>query len=203
MRKITHIVLHCTATPAGREVSLKEIDRWHRAAGFAKIGYHFVIHLDGTIDTGRPLEEAGAHVAGHNANTIGISYVGGVDANDVKKAVDTRTPAQKRAMELLVKDLKSRFPDAQVLGHRDFPNVAKACPCFDARAWWAEASKTPAAPATAPAPVKAPEAKTYTVGKGDSLSAIAKKQGVDLFRLAEINGRVNTVLKIGEVLKLP
>ncbi|WP_336814821.1 N-acetylmuramoyl-L-alanine amidase [Bosea sp. MMO-172] len=83
MRDITHIVIHCTATPAGREVTIKEIDTWHRQAGFAKIGYHYVIHLDGSVSKGRPEEEVGAHVSGHNATTIGISYVGGVDANDV------------------------------------------------------------------------------------------------------------------------
>lgn len=203
MRNITHIVLHCTATPEGREATVKEIDRWHRQAGFAKIGYHFVIHLDGTVSTGRPIEEAGAHVAGHNATTIGISYVGGVSANDVNIAKDTRTPAQKAAMERLVKDLKARFPAAEVLGHRDFPDVKKACPCFDARKWWAEVSKVPGIPGIPTPAAPAPKAKTYKVAKGDTLSGIAKKLGVDLFRLAEVNGRVNTVLKIGEDLKLP
>jgi len=132
MRKITHLVVHCTATPAGREVSVKEIDRWHRARGFAKIGYHYIVHLDGSISEGRKEEEAGAHVAGHNSTTIGITYVGGVDANDVKKAVDTRTPAQKEALTRLLRHLLSRYPTAKIVGHRDFPGVAKACPCFDA-----------------------------------------------------------------------
>ena len=133
MRKITHLVVHCTATPAGKEVSVKEIDRWHRARGFAKIGYHYVIHLDGSISVGRKEEEAGAHVAGHNATTIGISYVGGVDANDVNKARDTRTPAQKEALVRLLRTLKTKYPSAEILGHRDFPGVAKACPSFDAK----------------------------------------------------------------------
>ncbi|BAF89599.1 putative N-acetylmuramoyl-L-alanine amidase [Azorhizobium caulinodans ORS 571] len=151
MRKITHIVIHCAATPEGREVSVKEIDRWHRERGFAKIGYHYVIHLDGSIDPGRSEEEIGAHVQGHNATSIGICYIGGTEAHDVKKPKDTRTPAQKAAMERLVKELLTRYPGAEVLGHNDFPGVNKACPAFDTRKWWAEVSKRDAAPAPQPA----------------------------------------------------
>ena len=199
MRNITEIVIHCSATPEGREVTVKEIDRWHRERGFAKIGYHYVIHLDGSVSVGRKEEEAGAHVSGHNANSIGVCYVGGVDANNVNAARDTRTPAQKVAMEKLVKELVAKYPKARVLGHRDFPGVAKACPCFDAIKWWADvkAGKAPAAPAP-----KAP-ANTHTVVKGDTLSKVAKKYGVDLFKLADVNGRVDTTLSIGETLKLP
>lgn len=194
MRKITHIVIHCTATPAGREVSVKEIDRWHRARGFAKIGYHFIVHLDGSISTGRKLEEPGAHVAGHNATTIGISYVGGVDANDVNKAIDTRTQAQKDALFRLVSDLKKQFPSAEVLGHRDFPGVAKACPSFDTRKWWSEASKAPA-----PAPKQA-----HKVAKGDTLYSLARKYGTTVGKITAANPGVNVrALQIGQVITLP
>ena len=141
-RKITHIVIHCSATPAGREFTVEDIAEWHKDRGFSTIGYHYVIHLDGRVSTGRPERQAGAHVAGHNANTIGICYIGGVDANRRQLARDTRTPAQRRSMARLVRDLLNRYPGAEVLGHRDFPKVAKACPSFDVRSWWAEASKT-------------------------------------------------------------
>ena len=33
--------------------------------------------------------------------------------------------------------LTERYPKAQVLGHRDFPGVAKACPSFDVKTWLA------------------------------------------------------------------
>ena len=99
------------------------------------IGYHFVIYLDGTIKKGRPIEESGAHCLGQNKNSIGICYIGGIDKNGQPK--DTRTAAQVRAMDNLLKDLlkELRFiqPDLtiSVHGHREFAN--KACPCFDAR----------------------------------------------------------------------
>jgi len=128
----THIVIHCTATPEGRDVTAKDVDRMHRQRGFNGIGYHYVVRLDGTIEAGRPEDAIGAHVEGQNSTSVGISYVGGVDANDINKAVDTRTPAQRKALLNLIKALKLKYPGAKVLGHRDFPGVKKACPCFDA-----------------------------------------------------------------------
>jgi N-acetyl-anhydromuramyl-L-alanine amidase AmpD len=118
----------------------------HKQRGFRKIGYHYFIRLDGTVETGRPLEEVGAHVEGHNANSIGICYAGGL-AVDGKTAKDTRTPAQKQAMEILVRDLARRFPNARICGHRDFSpdrdgdgvverhEWMKECPCFDVHDW--------------------------------------------------------------------
>lgn len=135
MRPITHIVIHCSATPKGRYHDAADIDHWHRARGWARIGYHFVIRLDGTLEVGRPLGEPGAHVAGHNQTTIGICYIGGMNA-DGTAAEDTRTDAQKAAMRTLVLALKSAFPMAEVCGHRDFPGVKKDCPSFDVREWW-------------------------------------------------------------------
>lgn len=132
MRKITALVVHCTATPEGRDVSAKEIDGWHKAKGWAGIGYHFVVRLDGTVEQGRPLEVPGAHVEGHNFDTIGIVYAGGL-AKDAKTPKDTRTAAQKASLLKLLADLKRQFPSAVIQGHRDFPKVAKACPSFDAK----------------------------------------------------------------------
>lgn len=131
MRLINEIVVHCTATPDGREFSVAQIDAMHRQRGFDGIGYHYLIGLDGTVREGRPVERAGAHVAGRNANTIGISYVGGIDR--AGKPKDTRTAAQKRALLSLITELCERFPSImRVSGHREYAN--KACPCFDARA---------------------------------------------------------------------
>lgn len=128
MRNIDKIIIHCTATPRGRHVTVADIDRWHRARGFNGIGYHYLIYLDGTIHKGRPLEQVGAHCRGHNATSIGIAYVGGVEADSMTPA-DTRTQAQKTALRTLVSSLLKLFPGATVHGHDEF--AAKACPCFN------------------------------------------------------------------------
>ena len=142
MREIKYIVLHCSATKEGQRVTVEQIDKWHKARGFRKIGYHYLIMLDGEICKGRDLAEIGAHVAGSNANSIGICYVGGLDA--AGKPKDTRTEQQKAAMFYLLQQLREQFPKAQILGHRDFSpdrngngiiepwEGMKACPCFDA-----------------------------------------------------------------------
>ena len=130
MRKIEKIIIHCTATPEGRPVTVKEVDAWHRQRGFAKIGYHFLIYLDGSMHTGREIEEIGAHCEGQNSHSIGICYVGGL-AKDGKTAKDTRTEAQKESLVKLIGELKRQFPNVTIHGHREFAN--KACPCFDVK----------------------------------------------------------------------
>lgn len=129
-RPITEIIVHCSATPRGRDVSVDDIRSWHKARGYADIGYHYVVHLDGSVHAGRPEHTAGAHCLGHNAVSIGVCYVGGVEA-DCSTPADTRTPAQRRSLGRLIGELRRRYPSARVYGHRDF--AAKACPCFDAR----------------------------------------------------------------------
>lgn len=128
MRKIDKIIVHCTATPEGRDVTVEEITRWHRARGFRTIGYHYLVRLDGTICPGRPENEIGAHCKGENARSVGICYAGGL-ASDGKTPKDTRTAAQRASLRRLVADLRERYPGATVHGHREF--AAKACPCFD------------------------------------------------------------------------
>ena len=127
MRTINEIICHCSATPEGRPVTVQQIRQWHLARNFADIGYHYVIYLDGTVHKGRPIEKAGAHCKGHNAHSIGICYVGGLDRNGKPK--DTRTPAQKAALRSLLKELKKQYPKATIHGHCEFAN--KACPCFN------------------------------------------------------------------------
>lgn len=128
MRNINLIIVHCSATPEGRNVAVADIDRWHRERGFDGIGYHYVVYIDGSVHEGRPLNKVGAHCKGHNAHSIGICYIGGVDLDGKPK--DTRTLAQKDALVNLLMRLKRRFPKAVIRGHRDF--AAKACPSFDA-----------------------------------------------------------------------
>ena len=131
MRQINYIIIHCSATKAGQDFRAKDIDIWHRERGWDGIGYHKVIDLDGTIEPGRSEAKPGAHCKGHNSDSIGICYIGGLDKNG--KPADTRTELQKAALAGLVADYKRRFPNAKVVGHRDMPNVHKACPCFNAK----------------------------------------------------------------------
>lgn len=128
-RKITEIIIHCSATAEGKDFTVKDIDRWHRDRGFDCIGYHYVIYRDGTVHEGRDVDRQGAHCTGHNANSIGICYIGGCAA-DGKTAKDTRTDKQKAALWTLLRELITLYPDAQIHGHRDF--AKKACPSFDA-----------------------------------------------------------------------
>ncbi len=127
MRKINRIIIHCSATPEGKDYTVQQIDQWHSQRGFRCIGYHFVIYRDGSVHEGRPIEQVGAHCKGYNANSIGICYIGGCAA-DGKTPKDTRTEAQRAALIRLVADLKARYPRATVHGHNEFAN--KACPSF-------------------------------------------------------------------------
>ena len=129
MRTIKEIIIHCSATPEGKDFTVQDIKRWHLNRGFRDIGYHYVIYRDGSVHEGRPLGLPGAHCLKHNAHSIGICYIGGLAMNG-KTPKDTRTEAQKVAIVQLLKDLHNRYPKATVHGHRDF--AAKACPCFDA-----------------------------------------------------------------------
>jgi hypothetical protein len=131
MRPISEIIVHCTATPDGRPVTVAEIDAWHRARGWSGIGYHRVIGLNGEHWDGRPLSAVGAHCANHNTGTIGVVYVGGLAA-DGRAPKDTRTAAQKAALLAELKDLRDRFSIRKISGHNEY--AAKACPCFDASA---------------------------------------------------------------------
>ncbi|MGI0118566.1 PAAR domain-containing protein [Zooshikella sp. RANM57] len=133
-RKITHIVIHCSATEEGKAFRAADIKRWHvRDNGWQDIGYHYVICLDGTLDKGRSIKIAGAHVKGHNKNSIGICLIGGLRNG---KPASTYTQKQFTTLNYIVHKLVDRFPLAEVLGHRDFPGVSKACPCFDVASWW-------------------------------------------------------------------
>lgn len=136
-RKITEIIVHCTATPEGREVSVADVTKWHQARGWKTIGYHFLIGLDGIIHEGRSLDEVGAHCIGHNQHSIGVCYVGGLDKK-YRVPKDTRTVAQKISLLKLINNLKFSFPNVSIYGHRDFDN--KACPCFDAHQEYIEFS---------------------------------------------------------------
>jgi N-acetylmuramoyl-L-alanine amidase len=129
MRKINKIILHCSATPEGRHHDVADIRRWHLKRGFNDIGYHFLIHIDGTVEEGRPLNKQGAHCSGQNRGSIGICYVGGM-SKDMKKAKDTRTQAQKDSLINLMHELIYKYnKDMTIHGHNEYAN--KACPSFN------------------------------------------------------------------------
>jgi N-acetylmuramoyl-L-alanine amidase len=152
-RKIELLVLHCSDSPNGGDVGASDIDRWHRARGFERaigwrksqnygltsIGYHFVIRCIGQVETGRHVDEIGAHVVGYNQRSIGICLVG----------KDKWTPPQWMALKQLVTTLSAQFPGAKVVGHRDLsPDLngdgviepvewIKTCPNFEVKSWLA------------------------------------------------------------------
>ena len=132
MRKIDKIIIHCSATPEFKNFDVKDIRDWHvNGNGWSDVGYHFIIKLDGTIQDGRPLQKIGAHVKGKNRSSIGICYIGGMN-RDMTDWEDTRTEKQKESLLKLINDLKKRFPNTIVYGHKDFTNK-KLCPSFDAK----------------------------------------------------------------------
>ena len=140
MRKINKLIVHCTATPEFKDFDVDDVRGWHvRGNGWSDIGYHFLIKLDGTVEEGRPINKIGAHVGGHNRDSIGIAYVGGMDKN-MEEWIDTRTEQQKDSLFNLLMDLKFGFPDAIVYGHNDFTDK-KVCPCFNAKEEYKEISE--------------------------------------------------------------
>ena len=131
MRTITEIIIHCTATRPNAICTVESIRRYHSSLGWRDIGYHYVIYPDGSVHAGRPVEEPGAHTEGHNAHSIGIAYVGGIDANG--RPADTRTPLQRLALLQLVQDLMEEHNVTSIHGHNEFAN--RTCPCFDVQQW--------------------------------------------------------------------
>ena len=167
-RMIDAIVIHCSASKNGQRVTAAEIDIWHAARGFRRaqewrdrmnpelgsIGYHFVIHLNGAIATGRHLDEIGAHVQGSNARSIGVCIVG----------TDKFTPEQWASLAANVRALQRHRPHARVLGHRDYSpdrdgdgvveewEWLKKCPGFDVAAWLGNGMKPAVAHLLVPEP---------------------------------------------------
>lgn len=128
-RIINEIIIHCSATVEGKDYTTEDIKKWHRARGFSDIGYHYIIYRDGSIHNGRNVNISGAHCTNHNAHSIGICYIGGVDKYNKPK--DTRTLEQKNSLKNLLLKLKVLYPKATIHGHNEYAN--KACPCFNVK----------------------------------------------------------------------
>ena len=132
MRAIKHIVLHCTATD--QDATVEGIQNyWKNTLGWRNPGYHYLIERNGNVNSLHPIEKPSNGVKGYNAESIHVSYIGGIDENG--KAKDNRTPQQVLSTLALLIQLQSMFPTAQISGHRDFPGVTKACPSFDVAEW--------------------------------------------------------------------
>ncbi len=132
MRQIKYIVVHCTATPPDTTIdSIKNY--WRESLGWKNPGYHYIITRNGEIVNLFPEEQVSNGVKGYNKNSVHISYIGGVDKNN--QPLDNRTDAQKHAMFNKLVALSEKYPNATILGHRDFPGVTKMCPSFDVKQW--------------------------------------------------------------------
>ena len=130
MREIKYLAVHCTATPQTATVSSIQ-SYWRNVLKWKMPGYHFIIKPDGEVVQLLEIEKVSNGVKGFNSVSINISYIGGVDSQN--KPIDNRTEAQKKALLDLLKKLKKQFPKAVIQGHRDFPEVKKACPSFNAK----------------------------------------------------------------------
>ena len=142
-RKITEIILHCSATPDGKDYTVDDIRRWHKQRGYSDVGYHYIVYRNGILAQGRDVNIIGAHASGHNAHSIGICYIGDMNAENTRPE-DTRTLRQKGRLLSLLVDLRKLYPNARIIGHRDLSEDKngdgiiepsewmKACPSFDA-----------------------------------------------------------------------
>lgn len=133
--KTNYIVIHCAATPPHMDIGAKEIKQWHLQRGFQDIGYHEVIRRDGKIDHGREPDEVGAHVKGHNSESVGLCLVGGVDKKN--RPENNFTPEQFKTLKRLLRFYMAKYPKAMIIGHRDLDS-GKACPSFDVQDWLRE-----------------------------------------------------------------
>jgi N-acetylmuramoyl-L-alanine amidase len=136
-----YIAVHCSATKPSQNVDESEIRAWHQAKGWVDVGYNIVIPRNGMIQIGRPLDYAGAHVEGYNSRALGICLVGGIAEIDAQPE-NNFTASQFVALLVALRFCRLYAPHAMIQGHRDFPNVAKACPSFDVRAWLKTADST-------------------------------------------------------------
>ena len=134
IKSVDFLVIHCAASKPSMDIGVTEIRQWHIKKGFIDVGYHYVIRRNGVIEKGRPETRPGAHVRGINEVSIGICIVGGINEKGV--AENNFTPKQWISLQELVVELKMRYPQAGVIGHRDVPGVAKDCPSFDVLAWY-------------------------------------------------------------------
>jgi len=138
MRAINTIVIHCSATKHERnDLDRDFIRKVHvEENGWSDIGYHWIIRRDGTVQKGRMLGRGGAHAKGYNKTSIGICLMGGLHDNGLpSEGIDFFTLEQQLSLAWMIEQTKQHFPIDTVVGHRELPNVKKACPCFSVQRW--------------------------------------------------------------------
>lgn len=199
MRPINEIVIHCTDTTPNwwssktAKAKVAEIRRWHvEDRGWSDIGYHFLIDRDGTVVEGRPIEKVGAHVKGHNTNTIGISLFGGHGGAATDSFLDNFTEDQEKALTSLIAELRVKYPDIfKISGHNQY--AAKACPCFSVPAW-IEGTKANANPLVEKEErTKATQSKTVQASLVQGASAVGGAIGA----LNSLNGTAQIIALVG------
>lgn len=146
MTRIDFLAVHCSADPADTKKDAADIERYHRSLGWRDVGYHYIIERDGNVVTGRPEDMRGAGEKRINSRAVHVCMIGGsppVGSDEYRRGLGENnfTPAQWDALAELLLKLHARYPNAEVLGHRDVPGVRKACPSFDTRSWWAQVLK--------------------------------------------------------------
>lgn len=194
MRPITGIIVHCTATRPNwwedrtSEEKAEECRRWHvEDNGWSDIGYHYLIDRDGTVTPGRPMGRAGAHVKGHNANTVGIALWGGHGSTKNDQFSDHFTSEQNTALRQLILDLRAAHGDIPVSGHNEYAN--KACPGFNARKWFARE------------PERTTPAQSTTIQASTVTGAVSAGTGL-LAALSDMDPLVQAILAGGAVVAL-
>lgn len=192
-----YIVVHCSASQASAELTAADIRRQHKNQGWMDIGYHFVIRRDGVIEHGRPVDAVGSHVKGRNSESLGICLIGGLNAKG--RGEFNYTEEQMKSLDHIIKLMVNKYPDAEVLGHRDLSpdkngdgkitsiDWLKECPCFDVRDW-----------------LKADQKETHTVVGGETVWSIAVKYATTTTAIVALNGLPNegAVIQIGQVLRI-
>ena len=129
LKQVSLLIVHCSATRCDRPFSVESLIATGEAR-FGQVSYHYYVRRNGDVVPLLPESVQGVHARHYNYCSLGICYEGGLDEKG--RAVDTRTPAQKASLYQLLKNLREDYPDARIMGHRELPHVAKACPCFDA-----------------------------------------------------------------------
>lgn len=129
LKQVSLLIVHCSATRCDRPFSVESLIATGEAR-FGQVSYHYYVRRNGDVVPLLPESVQGVHARHYNYCSLGICYEGGLD--EMGRAVDTRTPAQKASLYQLLKNLREDYPDARIMGHRELPHVAKACPCFDA-----------------------------------------------------------------------
>lgn len=197
MRKIKRIFVHCTAGPQTQSVATIQ-NYWKKVKKWDNPGYHYIIKPDGEIVPLQPEDKPSNGVAGYNSTSINVCYIGGV--NKQGKAIDNRTEAQKQSLITILTELKSRYPDAEIMGHRDIwgPDPSKwkkMCPCFNAKEEYKEIGVEKPEIKPEP-PIEEPKEPEYTGPDISQGSPIQPEKPIEEHRVSLLNFILQLIIKL-------